>query len=79
METIGRLAHGESVPAHYMDSIRALSQLAPVARDSRKNITLTRQQVTFDWANGRFHPPGPPVVIGTFDLKSMKLVSGQKF
>ncbi len=79
METIGRLAHGEAVPTHYMDSIRALTQLAPVARDSRKNITLTKQQVTFDWANGRFHPPGPPVVIGTFDLKSMKLVSGQKF
>ena len=78
METIGRLAHGESVPAHYMDSIRALTQLAPVARDSRKNITLTRQQVTFDWANGRFHPPGPPVVVGTFDLKSMKLVSVQR-
>jgi hypothetical protein len=28
-------------------------------------------------ANGRFNPPGPPVVIGTFDLESMMLVSGQ--
>jgi hypothetical protein len=77
-ETIGRLARGESVPVHYMDSIRAVAQLAPVARTSPKQITLTRQPVTFDWANGRFNPPGPPVVIGTFDLESMTLVSGQK-
>ena len=73
-EAIGRLANGEPVPAHYMDSIYALAQLAPVARDSRKQITLTRQQVTFDWANGRFRPPSSPVVIGTFDLKSKRLV-----
>jgi hypothetical protein len=77
-ETIGRLAHGESVPAHYMDSIRALARLAPVARTSPRRITVTRQPVTFDWANGRFNPPGSPVVIGTFDLESMRLVSGQK-
>jgi hypothetical protein len=77
-ETIGRLAHGESVPAHSMDSLRALAQLAAVARTSPKRITLTRQPVTFDWVNGRFNPPGPPVVIGTFDLESMMLVSGQK-
>ena len=77
MEAIGRLAHGESVPAHYMDSIQALARLAPVAHASLKRITLTRQPVTFNWANGRFNPPGPPVVIGTFDLKSMKLVSVQ--
>jgi hypothetical protein len=77
-ETIGRLARGESVPAHYVDSIRALAQLAPVARTSPRRITLTRQPVTFDWANGRFNPPGPAVVIGTYDLETMRLVSGQR-
>jgi hypothetical protein len=76
-EAIARLAGGESLPAHYTDSLRALARLAPVAGRSPKQVTLVRQQVTFDWTRGRFNPPGVPVIVGTIDLDTMTRLDGQ--
>ena len=55
-------------------SLQALDQLAPLTGNSPRRLMLTRQRVTFDWVNGRFHRPDPPVVMGTLDLESMTLV-----
>ena len=65
---IARIAQGE--PLLPDDA----SNIAREVRESFKRLTLTRQQKTFDWRNGRFTLLGPPVVIGSLDLESMALV-----
>jgi hypothetical protein len=76
-DAILRLSRGETLPSWYVAELRRLDRLDPRVLGSHKRLTLTRQKASFDWTNGRFHPPGPPVVIGTIDLESMTLVSEQ--
>jgi hypothetical protein len=75
-EAMGRLALGEVLPAHFVASLQALERSVPPAGRSPTRFTLTRQRVSFDWVNGRFNPPGAPVVIGTYDVESHTFVSG---
>ena len=76
-DAILRLSRGETLPPWYVAELRRLDRPDSQVLESHQRLTLTRQTTSFDWTNGRFHPAGPPVVIGTLDLESMTLVNEQ--
>lgn len=73
-EAILRLARDEALPPGLVGDLRNLVARHDVFGDAPRRVTLTREQRTFDWKNGRFNPPGQAVVLGTLDLDAMALV-----
>jgi hypothetical protein len=74
-DAIMRLSRGETLPAWYVAELRRVDRLDPRVPGTHNRLTLTRQKTSFDWTNGRFNAPGPPLVVGTLTLDSMTLVS----
>ncbi|MGH9254767.1 MAG: hypothetical protein ACRD3C_09370 [Vicinamibacterales bacterium] len=74
VDVILRLTRHEALPPHYADQLRHLEALDRVPRGEPSRLTLTQEQRTFDWRNGRFNPPEARVT-GILDLDSMTLVT----
>jgi hypothetical protein len=72
-----QLMQGRPLSSAQLNYLRSIDDTGVRRPDSPRQLTLTRQKMTFDWTNGRFNPPGSAVVVATLDLKTMTLDGDQ--